>query len=54
MENGLIDEEHNIYTKEIDNIIFIHYKAQYENENVLRIPAFKKWFDGEIKKAGNY
>ena len=54
MENRLIDEEHNIYTKEIDGIIFIHCKTLYENENFLKIPAFKKWFDDEIKKAGKY
>ena len=54
MENSHNDEQHNIYTKEIDGVIFIHCKTQYENENILKIPAFKKWLDGEIKKAGKY
>ena len=54
MENVLIDEEHDIYTKEVDNVTFIHYKPKYENENCMKIPAFKKWLDGEIKKAGKY
>ena len=50
MENVLIEEE--IYTKEINGEICLHYKPTYSGQNILNDIKFKAWLNEQEKLKG--
>ena len=50
MENELINIEDEVYIKEINGIKAIHYKINYNNQNILKDKIFKNWLNEEITK----
>ena len=53
MEN-LIDEEEKVYFREINGIKCLHYKAKYNNQNIVKDNRFKNWLKEEINKKGKF
>ena len=51
MEN-LLDEEDEIYTKEINGIKCLYYKPKFKNQNITKDKRFKNWLKEEINKKG--
>ena len=52
MENELIEENQDIYTKEINGEICLFYKPTYYGKNILKDPKFKTWINEQEKLKG--
>ena len=52
MENELIEENQDIYTKEINGQICLYYKPTYSGQNLLNHIQFKTWLNEQEKIKG--
>ena len=52
MENTLIEENQDLYTKVINGEICLYYKPTYNGKNILKDPKFKKWLNEQEKLKG--
>ena len=52
MENALIEENQDIYTKKINGEICLFYKPTYYGKNILKDPKFKTWINEQEKLKG--
>ena len=52
MENTLIEENEDLYTKVINGEISLYYKPAYSDKNILKDPRFKAWLNEQIKLKG--
>ena len=52
MENALIEENQDLYTKAINGEICLYYKPSYKGKNILKDPKFKTWLNEQEKLKG--
>ena len=52
MENELVNNEDQVYIKEVNGIKGIHYKINYNDQNIFKDTRFNNWLNEEIIKKG--